>query len=118
MVENKIVSKSMDGKVEMPYKDKIASRRTYGTRTLHFIPGNVLVVAALSIARAALIKSDNILKVTPNDTLTASAIIGAMIDVDSKHQFTKHFSVVYWSKELYIFDHELIQSCRLEKIIS
>ncbi|MCL4528178.1 MAG: hypothetical protein M1282_02050 [Chloroflexi bacterium] len=118
MVENEIGSKYLDGWVEMPYADKIARRRAYGARTLHFISGNVPVVAALSIARAALIKSDNIIKVTPNDPLTASAIIGAMLDVDPNHPVTKHFSVVYWSKELHDFEHELIQSRYLEKIIS
>ncbi|MBK7318862.1 acyl-CoA reductase [Candidatus Villigracilis affinis] len=118
MVENEIGSKYLDGWVEMPYADKIARRRAYGARTLHFISGNVPVVAALSIARAALIKSDNIIKVTPNDPLTASAIVGAMMDVDSNHPVTKHFSVVYWSKELQDFEHELIQPRYLEKIIS
>jgi hypothetical protein len=118
MVENEIGSKYLDGWVEMPYADKIARRRAYGARTLHFISGNVPVVAALSIARAALIKSDNILKVTPNDPLTASAIVGAMMDVDPNHPVTKHFSVVYWSKELHDFERELIQLRYLEKIIS
>ena len=75
MVENEIGSKYLDGWVEMPYADKIARRRAYGARTLHFISGNVPVVAALSIARAALIKSDNIVKVAPNDPLTAWAIV-------------------------------------------
>ena len=70
-------SKYLDGWVEMPYADKIARRRAYGARTLHFISGNVPVVAAFRIARAALIKSDNIVKVAPNDPLTAWAIVSA-----------------------------------------
>jgi len=118
MVENEIGSKYLDGWVEMPYADKIARRRAYGARTMHFISGNVPVVAALSIARAALIKSDNIIKVTPNDPLTAWAIIGAMLDVDPNHPVTKHFSVLYWSTELQDFEHDLIQPRYLEKIIS
>jgi len=118
MVENEVGSKYLDGWVEMPYADKIARRRAYGARTLHFISGNVPVVAALSIARAALIKSDNIIKVPPNDPLTAWAIIGAMLDVDPNHPVTKHFSVLYWSKELQDFEHDLIQPRYLEKIIS
>jgi hypothetical protein len=65
-----------------------------------------------------LIKSDNIIKVTPNDPLTASAIVGAMMDVDPNHPVTKHFSVVYWSKDMQDFEHELIQPRYLEKIIS
>jgi len=118
MVENEIGSKYLDGWVEMPYADKIARRRAYGARTLHFISGNVPVVAALSIARAALIKSDNIVKVAPNNPLTAWAIVGAMIDVDPDHPVTKHFSVVYWPKDMPEFENELIQSRYLEKIIS
>ncbi|MEP7133567.1 MAG: acyl-CoA reductase [Chloroflexota bacterium] len=118
MVENEIGSQYLDGWVEMPYADKIARRRAYGARTLHFISGNVPVVAALSIARAALIKSDNIVKVAPNDPLTAWAIVGAMLDVDPNHPVTKHFSVVYWPKDMPDFEHELIQPRYLEKIIS
>ena len=118
MVENEIGSKYLDGWVEMPYADKIARRRAYGARTLHFISGNVPVVAALSIARAALIKSDNIVKVAPNDPLTAWAIVGAMLDVDPNHPVTKHFSVVYWPKDMPDFENELIQPRYLEKIIS
>lgn len=118
MVENEIGSKYLDGWVELPYADKVARRRAYGCRTLHFISGNVPVVAALSIARAALIKSDNIIKVAPNDPLTAWAIVGAMMDVDPNHPVTKHFSVVFWSKEMQEFENELIQPRYLEKIIS
>ncbi len=118
MVENEIGSKYLDGWVEMPYADKVARRRAYGARTLHFISGNVPVVAALSIARAALIKSDNTVKVAPNDPLTAWAIVGAMLDVDPNHPVTKHFSVVYWPKDMPDFENELIQPRYLEKIIS
>ena len=118
MAENEIGSKYLDGWVEMPYAEKIARRRAYGARTLHFISGNVPVVAALSIARAALIKSDNIVKVAPNDPLTAWAIVGAMMDVDPNHPVTKHFSVVYWPKDMPDFENELIQPRYLEKIIS
>ena len=118
MVENELGSKYLDGWVEMPYADKIARRRAYGARTLHFISGNVPVVAALSIARAALIKSDNIIKVAPNDPLTAWAIVGAMMDVDPNHPVTKHFSVVFWPKDMPDFENELIQPRYLEKIIS
>jgi hypothetical protein len=118
MVENEIGSKYLDGWVEMPYADKVARRRAYGARTLHFISGNVPVVAALSIARAALIKSDNIVKVAPNDPLTAWAIVGAMMDVDPNHPVTKHFSVVYWPKDMLEFENELIQPRYLEKVIS
>jgi hypothetical protein len=118
MVENEIGSQYLDGWVEMPYADKIARRRAYGARTLHFISGNVPVVAALSIARAALIKSDNIIKVAPNDPLTALAIVGAMLDVDPHHPVARHFSVLYWPKEMTEFENELIQPRYLEKIIS
>ena len=55
MVENEIGSKYLDGWVEMPYADKIARRRAYGARTLHFISGNVPVVAAALGDNAGLI---------------------------------------------------------------
>lgn len=118
MVENEIGSKYLDGWVELPYADKIARRRAYGARSLHFISGNVPVVAALSMARTALIKSDNIIKVAPNDPFTAWAILGAMLEVDPNHPVVRHFSVVYWPKEMADFEQELLQPRYLEKIIS
>jgi hypothetical protein len=118
MVENEIGSKYLDGWVEMPYADKIARRRAYGARMLHFLSGNVPVVAALSIARAALLKSDSIVKVAPNDPFTAWAIVGAMMDVDPNHPVTRHFSVVFWPKDMPEFENELVQPRYLEKIIS
>jgi hypothetical protein len=118
MVENEIGSKYLDRWVEMPYTDKIARRRAYGTRLLHFLSGNVPVVAALSIARAALLKSDSIVKVAPNDPFTAWAIVGAMMDVDPNHPVTRHFSVVFWPTDIPEFENELIQPRYLEKIIS
>jgi hypothetical protein len=117
LVENEIGSKYLDGWVEMPYADKVARTRAYGTRTLHFISGNVPVVAALSMARAALIKADNIVKVAPNDPLTAWAIVRAMMEVDPNYPVTKHFSVVFWH-DMPDFEQDLVQPHYLEKIIS
>ena len=118
LVENEIGSKYLDGWVELPYADKIARRRAYGTRTLHFLSGNAPVVAALSMARAALIKADNIVKVAPNDPFTAWAILDAMREVDPHHPVVRHFSVLYWPKEMSDFERELLHPRHLEKIIS
>ena len=54
------------------------------------------VVAALSVIRGALVKSDNIIKLPSNDPLTATAILETMRDIDSNHPVIKHFSTIYW----------------------
>ena len=117
LVENEIGSRYLDGWVEMPYANKVARTRAYGARSLHFISGNVPVVAALSMARAALLKADNIVKVAPNDPLTAWAIVRAMLEVDPDHPVTKHFSVIFWH-DMPDFEKDLLQPHYLEKIIS
>jgi len=70
--------------------------RAYGARTLHIIAGNVPIIAALTIVRSALLKSDNIIKVLSNDPATAPAILSTMRDIDRHHPVVKHFAAAYW----------------------
>jgi hypothetical protein len=119
LVEGEIGSRYLDGWVEMTYAQQIARVRAFGCRTLHFISGNVPVVAALSIARAALIKSDNILKVPVNDPFTSQVILSAMRDVDASFPVVRHFSAVFWDSRLHAaLERELVSPRYLEKIIS
>lgn len=118
MVENEIGSKYLDGWVHMPYSEKWSRTHAYGMRTLQFISGNVPVVAALSIARTALIKSDNLVKVSVNDPFTSQAILGAMVEVDPKHPVTRHFAAIYWPNDMTDFEKRLISGQNFEKIIS
>ncbi|MHA1450475.1 MAG: acyl-CoA reductase, partial [Candidatus Hodarchaeales archaeon] len=118
IVENEIGSRYLDGWIETPVPRGKAMVRAYGAKALHIIAGNVPLVAALSIIRGALVKSDNIIKLPSNDPLTATAILKTMIEVDSSHPVVKHFSAVYWKGGDIDFERRLINPNYLEKIIA
>ncbi|MFW9997060.1 MAG: acyl-CoA reductase [Candidatus Odinarchaeota archaeon] len=118
MVENEVGSRFLDGWVEIPVLSGRAKVRAYGAKTLHVIAGNVPLVAALSIIRGALTKSDNIIKLPSNDPLTATAILETMRDIDKCHPVVKHFSAVYWKGGDVDFERRLVTPHNLEKIIA
>jgi len=118
IVENEIGSHFLDGWVEVPVPSGRAEVRAYGAKALHIIAGNVPVVAALSIIRGALAKSDNIIKLPSNDPLTATAILETMRDIDKDHPVVKHFSAVYWKGGDEEFERRLVTPFNLEKIIA
>ncbi|MHA2299124.1 MAG: acyl-CoA reductase [Candidatus Hodarchaeales archaeon] len=118
MVENEIGSRYLDGWVDVPVLAGKAKVRAYGTKALHIIAGNVPLVAALSVIRGALIKSDNIIKLPSNDPLTATAILTTMRDVDKSHPVVRHFSAVYWKGGDQDFEKRLINPYNLEKIVA
>ncbi|OYW95204.1 MAG: long-chain-fatty-acyl-CoA reductase [Pseudomonadales bacterium 32-61-5] len=55
-------------------------KRCFGARALHIIAGNSPMVAALTIIRNAILRSDAIIKTPSNDPFTALAIAETMID--------------------------------------
>ena len=73
-----------------------ARTRAFGARAVHIIAGNIPTVAALSIMRNAIIRSDIIVKTPSNDPLTAAAVARTMVDMAPDHPITKHVSVAYW----------------------
>ncbi|MHA2295446.1 MAG: acyl-CoA reductase [Candidatus Hodarchaeales archaeon] len=118
MVENEIGSQFLDGWIEVPVLAGRARVRAYGAKALHIIAGNVPLVAALSIIRGALTKSDNIIKLPSNDPLTATAILTTMRDIDRNHPVVKHFSAVYWKGGDQEFERRLVTPYNLEKIVA
>ena len=90
--------------------------RAVGTRQLHITAGNVPVVAALTIIRAALTKSDCLIKTPSNDPLTASAIARTMIEVDGSHPVVKHLAVAYWKGGDEFMDSQIVRTSRVDKI--
>jgi Acyl-CoA reductase (LuxC) len=90
--------------------------RAIGTRQLHITAGNVPVVAALTIIRAALTKSDCLIKTPSNDPLTANAIARTMIDVDASHPVTRHLAVAYWKGGDEHMDSQIVRTSRIDKI--
>ena len=90
--------------------------RAIGTRQLHITAGNVPVVAALTIIRAALTKSDCLIKTPSNDPLTANAIARTMLEVDAGHPLTKHLAVAYWKGGDEYMDSQIVRTSRIDKI--
>jgi hypothetical protein len=106
----------LDGWVpaERPYSN--IRVRAVGTRQLHITAGNVPVVAALTIIRAALTKSDCLIKTPSNDPLTANAIARTMIEVDAGHPVTRHLAVAYWKGGDEFMDSQIVRTSRIDKI--
>lgn len=90
--------------------------RAVGTRQLHITAGNVPVVAALTIVRAALTKSDCLIKSPSNDPLTANAIARTMIEVAADHPVTRHLAVAYWKGGDEYMDSQIVRTSRIDKI--
>jgi hypothetical protein len=92
------------------------SIRAVGTRQLHITAGNVPVVAAMTLARAGLTKSDILIKSPSNDPLTANAIARTLIELAPDHPVTRHIAVAYWKGGDDYMDSRIIRTSRIDKI--
>jgi len=90
--------------------------RAVGTRQLHITAGNVPVVAALTVIRGALTKSDILIKSPSNDPLTANAIARTLIDLDPTHPVVKHIAVAYWKGGDEAMESQIVRTSRIDKI--
>ncbi|MCX7865093.1 MAG: hypothetical protein N2423_08690, partial [Novosphingobium sp.] len=106
----------LDGWVHAGRPDSSCRLRAVGTRQLHITAGNVPVVAALTIVRGALTKSDVLIKAPSNDPLTANAIARTLIAVDANHPVTKHVAVAYWKGGDEFRDSQILRTSRIDKI--
>jgi hypothetical protein len=117
MIEATVGKAHMDGWVERGTPGRSTLRvRAVGTRQLHITAGNVPVVAAYTVIRTALTKSDCLIKSPSNDPLTANAIVRTMIDMDPDHPVTKHFAVAYWKGGDDVMDSAICRTSRIDKI--
>lgn len=117
MVEGTVGKAYLDGWVEKGPPGRSTMRvRAVGTRQLHITAGNVPVVAAYTVIRTALTKSDCLIKSPSNDPLTANAIVRTMIDMDPDHPVTKHFAVAYWKGGDAVMDSAICRTSRIDKI--
>jgi hypothetical protein len=65
-------------------------------RLVTVLAGNAPQVASRTIAKHALTKGINLLKMPSNDPFTSTAILRTMADIDPKHPIVRSFSAVYW----------------------
>jgi len=106
----------LDGWVPAPSPHDNVRVRAVGTRQLHITAGNVPVVAALTIVRGALTKSDILIKSPSNDPLTANAIARTLIELDPSHAVVKHLAVAYWKGGDEFMDQQIVRTSRIDKI--
>lgn len=109
----------LDGWVELTMSDgRTAAIRAMGARAVHIIAGNSPLVAALTIVRNAITRSDAVLKLPSNDPLSALAIARTMIEIAPDHPITRHLSVAYWKGGSAEFERQLYRPTNLEKIVA
>jgi hypothetical protein len=116
MADRTIGIAHLDGWVAAPAPHAHVRVRAVGTRQLHITAGNVPMVAALTIVRAALTKSDCLIKSPSNDPLTANAIARTLIELDANHPVTKHIAVAYWKGGDEFMDSQIVRTSRIDKI--
>jgi hypothetical protein len=114
-VDSTIGAEYLDGWVPSPTGPHCRVRAV-GTRQLHITAGNVPVVAALTIVRGALTKSDILIKSPSNDPLTANAIMRTLLELDASHPVCKHVAVAYWKGGDEFMDQQIVRTSRIDKI--
>jgi hypothetical protein len=109
----------LDGWVQRTMADGRTARvRAFGARTVHIIAGNSPLIAALTVIRNAITRSDAVIKTPSNDPLTALAIARTMSDLAPDHPITRHLSVAYWKGGDSHFEQRLYKPANVEKIIA
>ncbi|MEZ0366021.1 acyl-CoA reductase [Mycobacterium sp. pUA109] len=109
----------LDGWVEHRLTDgRVASIRAMGARAVHIIAGNSPLIAAFTIVRNAVTRSDAIIKTPSNDPLTALAIGRTMVDFAPEHPITRHLSIGYWRGGDTEIEQRLYRPAHIEKIIA
>lgn len=116
LVEKTIGLAYIDGWVSSGGDYDSVSIRAVGTRQLHITAGNVPVVAAMTLARAGLTKSDILIKSPSNDPLTANAIARTLIGLAPDHPMTRHIAVAYWKGGDDYMDSQIVRTSRIDKI--
>jgi hypothetical protein len=119
MAEKTVGIRYLDGWVrEDPFLDGTnVFIRAFGSRQVHIVAGNA-PLAVLSLARAAITRSDCIIKAPSNDPFTGAALGKTMCDMAPGHPITRHFAVAYWRGGDTEVESRLYRPQNVEKIIA
>ena len=119
MAERRIGVEYLDGWAAHDLSDGRQVRiRAFGSRQLHIPAGNGGLVSAITIIRAAITRSDAIIKAPSNDPLTAMAIVRTFNDVAPDHPLTRHLSVAYWKGGDDRVESRLLRPENIEKVVA
>src|SRR6516165_4285781 len=89
--------KALDGWVpKQDFTGRKSFVRAFAPRLIHVLPGNSPGVAVKSVAQGAMVKGDNLFKMSSADPFTMVAILRSMTLVDPNHPMVKSMSAVYW----------------------
>ena len=119
LIDSRIGRDVLEGWVERvtPHGRRLRVR-AFGARSLHIPAGNGALIAAITIVRSAITRSDAIIKAPSNDPLTAIAIARTLADIAPDHPLTRHICVAYWKGGDRRIEDELYQPGRVEKIVA
>lgn len=92
--------------------------RAFGARSVHVIAGNAPQIAAATVIRNAITRSDAIVKLPSNDLLTMVAIARTMIDMSPRHPITRHLSCAYWKGGDEAVEQHLYHPRHVEKLVA
>lgn len=119
IADNAIGIAYLEGWVPQPAEGgTTGSVRAFGARSLHIIAGNSPTVAAETIIRNAITRSDAIIKVPSNDPFTAIAIGKTMCEMALDHPLTRHCAIAYWRGGDEAVEKRIYQPHNVEKIVA
>lgn len=119
IAEKRIGVPYLEGWVREPLLNGVEMEvRAFGARSLHIVAGNSPVLAAVTVIRNAITRSDAIVKVPSNDPFTAGAIAKTMCRMAPDHAITKHFTAAYWRGGDEDFERKLYRPQNIEKILA
>ncbi len=87
---------AIDGWSPERYGERSARVRAFPPRLVHILAGNSPMVAAMTVARGALTRGVNLLKLPSNDLFTVTAILRTLAEIAPDHPTTQSFAAVYW----------------------
>ena len=91
--------------------------RGFPTRMVHVIAGNAPGVAAITVARSALVKGVSLIKMASNDVFTTPAVLQTMAMLGTDHPMVRSFSAVYWRGGDTSVESILLRAQFFEKLI-
>lgn len=119
VADHTVGTRFLDGWVPVPGRGgRGAAVRAFGARTVHVIAGNHPMIAALTVIRNALTRSDAIVKTPSNDPLTAVAIARTLAAALPGHPLARHLAVAYWKGGDERVERDLYQPRHLDKIVA
>lgn len=87
---------AIDGWSAEQHGGRTARVRAFPPRLVHILAGNSPMVAAMTVARGALTRGVNLLKLPSNDLFTVTAILRTLADIAPDHPTTRSFAAAYW----------------------